>query len=141
MHSLLAIVRGHVRSMGFVLQPFDCSPLAWRVLSIVCEHNQCSIGRLADIGVIERSNLSRIVDGMERAGLVAKFDRRSDKRETLVSVTEKGRALFAKSLPRVLGYYARFLKGISEEERRVFMTVLRKVEFNVCGPSRELPGG
>ena len=134
MHALLAIVRCHVRNMGIVLTPFECSPLTWRVLSIVCERDRCSIGRLADISVIERSNLSRIVDTMERDGLVSKVGQPRDKRETRVSVTPKGRALFAHSLGAVLDYYAHFLAGVSDEERGVFMNVLSKIERNVCGP-------
>src|SRR5688500_18990896 len=98
MHSLLAIVRCHVRNMGMVLLPFDCGALVWRVLSIVCERERCSIGQLAEISVIERSNLSRIIDGMERDGLVAKVDHLRDKRQTRVAVTAKGRALFNRSL-------------------------------------------
>jgi DNA-binding MarR family transcriptional regulator len=138
MHYLLAIVRCHVRNMGMVLLPFECGPLVWRVLSIVCERERCSIGQLAEISVIERSNLSRIVDGMERDGLVAKVGHVRDKRQTRVAVTAKGRALFARSLPAVLDYYRQFLGGISPDERTVFMRVLKKVERNVCGAPAEL---
>ncbi len=138
MHSLLAIVRCHVRNMGIVLAPFECAPLVWRVLSIVCERDRRSIGQLAEISVIERSNLSRIVDGMESVGLVAKIAELRDKRETRVTATAKGRALFNETLPTVLGYYGQFLSGISEEEKAVLMTVLKKIERNVCGPSAEL---
>jgi len=138
MHALLAIARGHVRNMGIVLDPFDCSPLVWRVLSIVCERDRCSVGQLADIAVIERSNVSRIVDGMESDGLVTKIDSSRDRRETRVSVTPKGRTLFARSLPTVLDYYARFLGGVTPEERDVFMHVLAKIERNVCGTSAKM---
>jgi len=138
MHSILAIGRCHIRNMAIVLQRFDCSPLVWRILSIVCERDRCSIGQLADISVIERSNLSRIIDGMERDGLVAKLNEGRDKREIRVTVTAKGKDLFARSLESVLDYYGRFLGGVSVEEKGVFMTVLKRIERNVCGPSAEL---
>ena len=138
MHAILAIARGHVRNMGIVLDAFDCSPLVWRVLSIVCERDRCSVGQLADIAVIERSNLSRIVDGMESDGLVTKIESARDRRESRVSVTPKGRALFARSLPVVLEYYGRFLGGVTADEKQVFMNVLAKIERNVCGSSAKL---
>lgn len=138
MHSILAIARGHVRNMGMVLRPFDCSALVWRVLSIVCEHDRCSVGQLADISVIERSNLSRIIDGMVVDGLVRKVDSARDRRETRVAVTPKGRALFARSLPDVLDYYHRVFGGVPPEEREVFMRVLARIEQDVCGSSVKL---
>jgi DNA-binding MarR family transcriptional regulator len=138
MHAILAIARGHVRNMGIVLDSFDCSPLVWRVLSIVCERDKCSVGQLADIAVIERSNLSRIVDGMESDGLVTKIESARDRREIRISVTPKGRALFARSLPTVLDYYGRFLGGVTADEKDMFMNVLAKIERNVCGSSAKL---
>ena len=138
MHSILAIARGHVRNMGMVLRPFDCSALVWRVLSIVCEHDRCSVGQLADISVIERSNLSRIIDGMVADGLVKKVDSTRDRRETRVAVTSKGRALFARSLPAVLDYYHRVFSGVPPQEHEVFMRVLNRIEQDVCGSSLNL---
>ena len=74
----------------------------------------------------------------ERDGLVAKLNEARDKRETRVTVTAKGRSLFAESLGSVLDYYGRFLSGVSQEERSVFMAVLKRIERNVCRPSAEL---
>ena len=102
MHYLLAIDRFHVRNMARVLSAYHCSPLVWRVLSILADQDGHSVSELADISVIERSNLSRILDGMERGALIERSEREADKRQTHVFLSEQGRQLFVESLPVVL---------------------------------------
>ena len=117
--------------MARVLQPFECSPLMWRVLSILADRDGHNVSELAELSVIERSNLSKLLDGMERDGLIERTAPDGDKRKTLVFLSDSGRELFAKSLPVVLRYYASFLTGISPSEMTVFMEVLKKIKSNV----------
>lgn len=131
MHYLLAIDRNHVQNMSSVLQPFDCSPLMWRVLSILADRDGHSVKDLAELSVIERSNLSKMLDGMERDGLIERSAPDGDKRKTLVFLSDEGRSLFEKSLPFVLRYYASFLTGISPSEMAVLMKVLKQIKSNV----------
>ena len=138
MHGLLAIVRCHLRNMGIVLSVYDISPVKWRILSILAERRQCTIGQLAEISVVERSNLSRIVDAMAQEGLVNKLDQDRDKRQTVISMSAKGASLFEESLPDVLDYYESFFRDVSEPDRAVFMKTLNTVERNVCGVAFEL---
>ncbi|NYE23872.1 MarR family winged helix-turn-helix transcriptional regulator [Pigmentiphaga litoralis] len=131
MHYLLAIDRHHVQNMARVLQPLDCSPLMWRVLSILADQDGHNVSELAELSVIERSNLSKLLDGMERDGLIARTAPDGDKRKTLIFLADSGRDLFARSLPVVLRYYASFLTGISPSEMTAFMKVLTRIKSNV----------
>lgn len=130
MHYLLAIDRHHVQNMSRVLQSYDCSPLMWRVLSILADRDGHSVSELAELSVIERSNLSKLLDSMERDGLIERTAPDGDKRKTVVFLTDEGREIFDKSLPGVLRYYAKFLTGISPSEMTVFMAVLKKIKSN-----------
>ena len=142
MHYLLAIDRFHVQNMARVLQPFECSPLMWRVLSILADRDGHSVTELAELSVIERSNLSKLLDQMEREGHIERDAPEGDKRKTVVFLSDSGRELFEKSLPVVLGYYARFLTGISPSEMTVFMDVLKKIKANArTFETRDLPQG
>ena len=58
-----------VRSLGATLQ-------IWRVLAALRERDGCRMGDLSETTSIEVSTLTRLVDGMERKGLVAR--RRGD---------------------------------------------------------------
>ncbi|OVZ59707.1 hypothetical protein CDO44_11305 [Pigmentiphaga sp. NML080357] len=131
MHYMLAIDRKHVQNMAKILKPFDCSPLMWRIVSVLSDQDGRSVAELAETTVIERSNLSRLLDAMEEEGYITKSHGVEDKRQTMVYVTRKGRSLFERSLPSVLSYYQVFLAGISPPEMTVLMKALRTIKRNV----------
>lgn len=131
MHYLLAIDRHHIQNMARVLRAFNCSPLMWRVLSILADQDGHSVSELAELSVIERSNLSKLLDSMERDGLLERHAPDGDKRRTVIFISDHGRELFDQSLPAVLAYYARFLTAISPSEMTTFMAVLKKIKSNV----------
>ena len=131
MHYLLTIVRIHTQNVTRVLQPFNCSPLAWRVLSTLADRDGHSVNNLAELCVVERSNLSKLLDSMERDGLIERVAPEGDRRKILIYLSDKGRDLFERSLPAVLRSYATFLAGISPSEMNVFMDVLKKIKSDV----------
>ena len=60
------------------------------------EHGQLRMADLAKEAVVSRSNVTRLVDRLEKAGLVERADCPSDGRGTTCAITAKGRALRAK---------------------------------------------
>ena len=76
--------------------------LAWYdVLWILenTEHGWLRMHDLARKAVVSRSNVTRLVDRMENAGLVERSDCPLDGRGTVCELTAKGRALRAKMWP------------------------------------------
>jgi DNA-binding MarR family transcriptional regulator len=120
--------------MSVVLAPFDCQPPAWRLLSILHEEDGRSISYLAEVGVVERSNLGRLIDDLEQKGLVTRDRHSVDKRQTLVFLSSAGRSLFRRSLPSVLEYYSRLLADISQSELETLMSLLARIKNNVSAP-------
>lgn len=77
-------------------------PLAWYdVLWILenADHGRLRMADLARKAVVSRSNVTRLTDRMEEAGLVARADCPVDGRGTVCQLTDKGRALRAKMWP------------------------------------------
>ena len=77
-------------------------PLAWYdVLWILenAEHGRLRMADLARKAVVSRSNVTRLTDRMEKAGLVARSDCPVDGRGTVCQLTDKGRALRARMWP------------------------------------------
>ena len=80
----------------------DLPSLAWYdVLWILenAEHGRLRMADLARKAVVSRSNVTRLSDRMENAGLVARSDCPVDGRGTVCELTAKGRALRAKMWP------------------------------------------
>ena len=83
---------------------------------------------LADMTVISRSNLTRLVDRLEAAGLVERERAEEDRRGAFAVVTAEGRALRKKMWP----IYAAAIKElfedhISERETAQMGDILRRI--------------
>lgn len=77
-------------------------PLAWYDVLWILENAPQGRLRMADLArraVVSRSNVTRLSDRMEKAGLVARSDCPVDGRGTVCELTAKGRALRAKMWP------------------------------------------
>jgi DNA-binding MarR family transcriptional regulator len=80
----------------------DLPPLAWYDVLWILENAPQGRLRMADLAhraVVSRSNVTRLTDRMENAGLVARSDCPVDGRGTVCELTAKGRALRAKMWP------------------------------------------
>ncbi len=80
----------------------ELPPLAWYdVLWILesAEHGRLRMADLARKAVVTRSNVTRLTDRMEKAGLVARADCPVDGRGTVCALTAKGRALRTRMWP------------------------------------------
>jgi len=77
-------------------------PLAWYDLLWLLESAEGGRLRMADLArkaVISRSNVTRLADRLEKAGLVARAECPEDGRGTVCELTAKGRAVRARMWP------------------------------------------
>jgi DNA-binding MarR family transcriptional regulator len=88
----------------------------WRVLAALREREPRTVGELAAVTSIEVSTLSRVLDGMERKGLVRRRRASGDGRRVTLQRTAAGSSLTEKLVPLALRYEAVALGGLSEAE-------------------------
>ena len=80
----------------------DLPPLAWYDVLWILENADQGRLRMHDLArkaVVSRSNVTRLTDRMEKAGLVARSDCPVDGRGTVCELAAKGRALRARMWP------------------------------------------
>jgi len=97
-------------------------PLAWYDVLWILEneaHGRLRMHDLARKAVVSRSNVTRLTDRMEKAGLVARSDCPEDGRGTVCELTARGRALRAKMWPvyrkQIDALFGRHLAGREAE--------------------------
>ncbi len=98
------------------------------VVDILGKFGPISMGRLSHETFISPSNTTNTVKKLELAGLVRR--RRSDNsdREVTVALTGKGRALFRKCYPRILGEaHAHMAERLTRQEREKLAGILGKL--------------
>jgi len=84
--------------------------------------------QLSDRVVLSRSRVSRVVDEMEKVGLVRRDPDPDDKRAAFAVITDDGRAALRKAAPVYLqGIEEEFLSHLSAGERKSLERSLRKV--------------
>jgi DNA-binding MarR family transcriptional regulator len=79
------------------LPSLDWYDLLWVLES--AEHGRLRMADLAEKAVVSRSNVTRLVDRLEKAGLVVRMNCPQDGRSTFCVITDKGRALRSKMWP------------------------------------------
>lgn len=110
----------------------------WIILKILSDKNEGIIqNKLAFITERNKASLTRLINGMERNGLVTRIRSENDSRKNIVYITEKGTEIFLKTEPLMLSSILKIQKGISEEEMKTFRDVLSKIQQNLTNQSIE----
>ncbi len=102
-----------------------------RALAVLSVIDGPLIRQLAVYAVVEQSTLSRSLDQLEADGLVRRVADAVDTRGTRIYITDAGRAAFDQLWPHMAAAQARMFRGISDEDRRVFVGILQKMLANI----------
>jgi len=113
-----------VRPLGATLQ-------IWRVLAALRKRDGRRMGDLSDTTSIEVSTLTRLVDNMEKSGLVARRRDAGDARAVALHVTPAGRRLTKRILPIAERYEAVALKGFTASEAELLKRALQRLYDNM----------
>ncbi|MFG1927089.1 MarR family winged helix-turn-helix transcriptional regulator [Cryptosporangium sp. NPDC048952] len=77
------------------LDPWDITPGQFRALGVLMRHGAIRLSALSEHLRIAPRSTTEVVDGLEDRGLVERQADPSDRRATLVTVTEQGRTVGA----------------------------------------------
>ena len=107
-------------------------PLGWYdvllALSIAPEQ-RLRMHELAKAVVLDRSNLTRLVDRMEAAGLVCRKSCPTDRRGAFATITEEGKAMRQKMWPVYQQAIAKyFSRHLNDTEVKVFTRGLERMQ-------------
>ena len=126
---IAAAFSAEVRPLGATLQ-------MWRVLAALREGDGRRMGDLSETTSIEVSTLTRLVDNMEKKGLVARRRDASDARVVALHVTPAGRRLTQRISPIAERYESVALAGFTAAEADVLKAALRRLYRNMAALER-----
>ena len=95
---------------------FGITRREWRMLAKLADSEGMPSSALAERAALDRAQTSRAVSALVQKGLVARTPRPGNRREVLLHLTERGRALYAALLPRVAAINQELLSVLSETE-------------------------
>lgn len=103
------VIDGRLRAIGLDI-PY------WRVLMILGEQAPRGVRDIADAAVIPLSTMTRIIQRMAAAGLVAVANSAEDARVTRVALLPLGEAKLAEARGVTAPVYARIIRGLSSRD-------------------------
>ena len=109
------------------------SPGLFCALAAIGANPGVRAGVLGDALMIRRSNMTKLVDALERRGLVRRTPSDSDRRSVELSLTAAGRKLVDMVKPQILAHESFVLSVLSVHERHLFLGLLGKLDEGIRG--------
>lgn len=120
-------------AFGEEMRPLGATLQIWRVLAALYEQDGRRMGDLSATTSIDVSTLTRLVDNMEKKGLVARRRDAGDARAVVLHVAPAGRRLTARILPIAERYERVALEGFSVADAEQLKAALRRLYANMDG--------
>jgi len=121
---IMRLHEGRLRALGLGMSQLP-------VLFALEEEGALSQKELAQRARVEQPTMAEMLGRMERDGLVEREANPEDKRGSLTSVTRSARAKLPKAKAALLQGEQEAMAGLSEEEKRLLLGLLRRVVRNV----------
>jgi len=122
---------GNMLQRMFVSRGFDISVEHWTIMvNLFVRQNGQFQQQLADRTYRDKAAITRLVDGLEKRGLVIREEGKADRRQKKIYLTQKGEKLMVELFPVAETAQKRGLQGIDPEKMLVFEEVLQQIFKN-----------
>lgn len=113
------------RTAEIVKREGDLNLSQWRVLAAIAERPGRTAGEVVAMTPMDKGIVSRATKALLLAGLLVRQASQLDGRVSHLYLTEKGAALYARLRPHVEAVPANANAALTEEERAVFLALVR----------------
>ncbi|HJW10964.1 MAG TPA: MarR family transcriptional regulator [Albitalea sp.] len=108
-----------------------------RLIHQLAEDGPLLMGQLSERLKVSARNVTVLVDGLEREKLVRRLSHPTDRRATLVEITEPGRSMHRRIYASHADRAAALFDALTQEEQRSLMRVLEKLGKSLAEVSAE----
>jgi DNA-binding MarR family transcriptional regulator len=127
--SVMTTADSFLREGQRLFRPHGITAAQYNVLSaLAAAGDGISQRELGDVLVVDRSNVTGLIDRMEKAGWVRRTNDPDDRRVYRVRLTAAGRSLWETVSPRYQTVVGQVTKGMSERQIRAALLVLKKLQ-------------
>jgi len=110
---------------------FGLTDVQFNVLMLL-EHQSVSDGglsqsQLSDMMLVNRANITALIDRMEKVQLVMRTDAKGDRRSNIVKMTNKGKKIFDKVELLYIKQVKQLMSVLSIDEQRKIISALEKI--------------
>ena len=109
----------------------EATPAEWGLLNVLAHADDQRVGDIAGVTRHDRTTITRVIDGLDRRGLVERGRDPDDRRAVRVRLTRAGRRLHRQLEPVVRGVLRSAFAGISEDDSEALFATLSRIHDNL----------
>lgn len=121
----------YTQEMEKTLKTMGMDASRWRVGLLLREHDQLTISEIANHAFKKVPTITKIVQRMEKEGLVVVSKQESDGRVRLVNLTQQGRSYVDDIVTKTAPMFESIFSNLTVEEFGVFATLSEKLFNNI----------
>ena len=110
-----------------LFQEFGVTEQQWRVLRVLWEQKHLTSAQISSLTLLPSPSLVGILDRLERKDLVKRLRSTSDRREINITITNLGRELQSKVMPKVKLIQDQTREKLSPTEWKQINNILKKL--------------
>lgn len=118
--------------LNHYFDPHEVTSEQWSALARLCEEEGISQKELAARVSKDQTNITRILDQLQRKGLIIRQTNPEDRRSFLLSVTPEGKRIYEKIAPLEEQVIAMAIEGLDSEDVNRLKELLRHIADNAA---------
>jgi len=118
-------------AFGRRLKDTGITRIQWIAMYYIQTHKIISQRELAVLMKVTDSSIGRLLDRLERDEMVVRLTSETDRRVTMIMLSERGDALITALIPYGDAFNRDLTEGITSEELIIFENVLEKMIANI----------
>ena len=111
-----------------LFQEFGVTEQQWRVLRVLWEQKHLTSAQISNLTLLPSPSLVGILDRLEKKDLVKRLRSTSDRREISIKITNLGRELQSKVMPKVKLIQDQTKENLSPTEWKQINNILKKLD-------------
>lgn len=115
----------------FARNDFEITPEQYIILAILVENGELYQRQIAEIAYKDRPNITRLINILEKKGLVKRVEDVQKRKVYKIVITEKGKEIHKKIRPYMLELHNSAVDGITKEELEACINTLCKMLDNL----------
>lgn len=123
------------KKAGQFLQPFGLTDVQFNLMMLlqhqVGPDEGLAQSQLSDMMLVNRANITSLIDRMEKAGLVARTSIPSDRRYNIIVLTSYGKKLMSRIEPLYAKEVKRIMDVLIEDNQKQLIKMLEKIRTNI----------
>ena len=112
-----------------IFKEFGITEPQARILRILWQYKTIALNEVSALSLITPPSLVGVVDRMELNGLVERSNSSTDRRKTILKLTEKGEKLESKILPKVERVYEKIESSLTKKDLDKTLHLLNKISL------------